>query len=98
MRTRLRTLMVGAAAAAGLALTGAGTGTGVAVAVPVAQDAGSTDFHALDYWQFHDHYPTHEECVAVGEEYLWPNNPTGADDYVCEAKNDGWDLWLIFAT
>ena len=36
--------------------------------------------------------------MAVGEEYLWPHNPGGADAYECRAKDGGWDLWLIFAT
>jgi hypothetical protein len=89
----MRTLIVGAAAVAGLALTG-----GAAAAAPIGQDAGGASFRAMDYWQFHSHYDTLEECVAVGEYYLYPNHPNGSDDYECQAKNDGWDLYLIFAT
>jgi hypothetical protein len=85
----MRTLVVGAAVAAGVALAGGG----VAAAAPA--DSG---FRVMDYWQYHDHYATLDECVAVGEEYLYPNNPGGADDYECEAANGGWDLYLIFAT
>ncbi|MFD5317862.1 hypothetical protein [Streptomyces sp. NPDC127098] len=69
---------------------------GAAAAVGVATAGGTAE--ALDYYQLHSHYPTHEECVAVGEEYLWPNNPGGADAYECRENAPGWDLWLIFAT
>ncbi len=92
MRTRMRALAVATVAAAGLALGGGAT---AAAAAPAA-DGGAVG--VLDYWQFHDHYATLEECVAVGEEYLYPNNPGGADDYECEAVDGGYDLWLIFAT
>jgi hypothetical protein len=84
----MRTWIVGAAVAAGLVLTG-----GVAAAAPTGQGV-----HIMDYWQYHDHYATLGECEAVGEEYLYPNNPGGADDYACEAANGGWDLYLSFAT
>jgi hypothetical protein len=53
---------------------------------------------AADYWQFQGHYPTEPECVAAAQPYLWPTNPGGADDYACQAKDGGWDLYLIFAT
>ncbi|TDC13299.1 hypothetical protein E1265_28255 [Streptomyces sp. 8K308] len=71
---------------------------GAAVVAALAVGAGPASASALDYYQFHDHYATHEECVAVGEEYLWPNHPGGADAYECRENAGGWDLWLIFAT
>lgn len=64
-------------------LLGLGLATGVAVA---------------DYWQYHGHYPTEAECDAAAQPYLWPTNPGGADDYACQPKDGGWDLYLIFAT
>ncbi|OMI34193.1 hypothetical protein SPAR_37628 [Streptomyces sparsogenes DSM 40356] len=72
--------------AVGLALA-----VGPAAAAPHVGASGSA---VMDYYQYHDHYATHEACVAVGEEYL----ELGADNYECRAKDGGWDLWLIFAT
>ncbi|MEO3751162.1 hypothetical protein [Streptomyces sp. B6B3] len=98
MRTRVRALVVAGVTVAGLALGGGATAVASPTAAPAAERPDGGPVGALDYWQFHDHYATLEECVAVGEEYLYPHNPGGADDYECEAKGDGWDLWLIFAT
>ncbi|GAA3001938.1 hypothetical protein [Streptosporangium longisporum] len=89
----MRVLAVGVVATAALALTG-----GVASAAPAGQAAAGTTAKAMDYWQYHGHYRVHAECVAVGEEYLWPHNPGGADEYRCQAKNGGWDLYLIFGS
>ncbi len=97
MRTRLRTLGVGAAVAVGLALFG-GPVAVAATSAPTGHHAEATSSTVMDYYQYFGHYTTHEECVAVGEEYLWPHNPGGADAYECRAKDGGWDLWLIFAT
>ncbi|MEU4830029.1 hypothetical protein [Streptosporangium sp. NPDC023615] len=93
MRIRVRVLAVGVVATAALALTG-----GVASAAPAGRTVAGTTAKAMDYWQYHGHYGTRDECVAVAAEYLWPHNPGGADDYRCQAKSGGWDLWLIFAT
>ncbi|MER5650656.1 hypothetical protein [Streptosporangium sp. NPDC002524] len=84
----MRVLSAGLFAVVGLVLTG-----GVPAAASAGQGTG-----AMDYWQYHGHYQTHGQCVAVGEEYLWPHNPGGADDYECLASGGGWNLWLIFAT
>jgi hypothetical protein len=90
MRTRLRTATVGVAAAIGVALAG---GTAVA-ASPSASDVS-----VMDYWQYHDTYPTYDECVAAAQPWLYPTHPGGADDFACEpADAGGWDLFLIFAT
>jgi hypothetical protein len=94
MRTRLRTLGIGAAVAIGLALAGGPA----AVAATAGHHAEATSSTVMDYYQYFGHYTTHDECVAVGEEYLWPHNPGGADAYECRDKDGGWDLWLIFAT
>ncbi|MGS2648415.1 hypothetical protein [Streptosporangium sp. LJ11] len=93
MGIRTRVLSAGLFAVAALALTG-----GVAAAASAGQGTDYTSISAMDYWQYHDHYQTHGQCVAVGEEYLWPHNPGGADDYECLASGGGWNLWLIFAT
>ncbi|MGO4750046.1 hypothetical protein AB4212_15710 [Streptomyces sp. 2MCAF27] len=98
MRTRLRALGVGAAVAVGLALFGGGPAAVAATAASAGHHAEATSSTVMDYYQYFGHYTTQEECVAVGEEHLWPHNPGGADAYECRAKDDGWDLWLIFAT
>ncbi|MGW3563385.1 hypothetical protein ACWDSL_05710 [Streptomyces sp. NPDC000941] len=104
MRIRLRALGVGAAVAVGLALFGGGpvavaaTAATSTTSAPAGHHAEATSSTVMDYYQYFGHYTTQEECVAVGEEYLWPHNPGGADAYECRAKDDGWDLWLIFAT
>ncbi|NYI03462.1 hypothetical protein [Allostreptomyces psammosilenae] len=101
MPTRLRALMVTTVAAAGIALAGAAPTAAAAPADPhtgAARVQASQTLRAMDYWQFHSHHATLDACVAVGEQYLWPNHPGGSDDYECLANNGGWDLYLIFAT
>ncbi|MGJ6967452.1 hypothetical protein ACSDR0_36590 [Streptosporangium sp. G11] len=93
MGIRMRTLSAGLFAVVAFAFTG-----GVATAASAGQGAGDTSLSAMDYWQYHGHHQTHGECVAVGEEYLWPHNPGGADDYECLASGGGWNLWLIFGS
>jgi hypothetical protein len=72
-----------AAAIAATTVLGVGLMTGVA---------------AADYWQYHGHYPTLEECDAAAQPWLYPTHPGGADDYACQEDETGWDLYLIFAT
>ncbi|MDH2426235.1 hypothetical protein [Sphaerisporangium sp. TRM90804] len=93
MGARTRALAAAAVAAAGVALA-----AGPAAAAPAAREAGSTSVRAMDYRQYHGHYPTRARCAAVGEEYLWPRHPGGADDYECVAAGGGWDLYLIFGS
>ncbi|MGP4113875.1 hypothetical protein ACTWP5_23565 [Streptomyces sp. 4N509B] len=92
MKARLRTFVAAAAVAAGLALT-AGTTTATAAVASTADDV-----HAMDYWQYHDHYPTLDECHAAAQPWLFPTHPGGADYYECVPYADGWDLYLIFLT
>jgi hypothetical protein len=93
MRTRLRALGVGAAVVVGLALVG-GPAAAAATAATAGHHAEATNAGVMDYYHYYDHYTTHDECVAVGEDFL----TRGADGYECRDKDGGWDLWLIFAT
>ncbi|MFB9679477.1 hypothetical protein [Streptosporangium vulgare] len=93
MGIRMRALSAGLFAVAAFVLTG-----GVATAASTGQSTGAASFGALDYWRYHGQYQTRGQCAAVGEEYLWPHNPAGADDYECLAAAGGWELWLIFGS
>ncbi|MDX3229019.1 hypothetical protein [Streptomyces sp. ME19-01-6] len=75
--------------AVGLVLVG-----GPAAAAPAGHHTVATSSSVMDYYQYYDHYTAHDDCVAVGEDFL----TRGADGYECRAKDGGWDLWLIFAT
>ncbi len=93
MIIRTRVLSAGLFTVAAFVLTG-----GVPAAASAGQGTADTSLSAMDHWQYHGHYTSYGQCVAVGEEYLWPHNPGGADDYECLASGGGWNLWLIFAT
>ncbi|MGP4113874.1 hypothetical protein ACTWP5_23560 [Streptomyces sp. 4N509B] len=91
----MRASGVGAALAVGLALTaGASVATAATAATAASAPAVASDVGVMDYWHLWGHYPTEQECVAVGESYV----PERADGYACQPKDGGWDLYLIFAT
>jgi hypothetical protein len=91
MDIRTRVVAVVAAALAGLGIVGATTGAAWASA-----DARRQAVQAMNFWMLHSSYGTHEECEAAAQEYLWPQNPTGADGYECRANGGRWELWLMF--
>jgi len=91
MGIRRRVVAISIAAMAGLALAG-----GAATAASASVDTGNQAVQLMNFWFLHSSYDTQGECEAAAQEYLWPNNPAGADDYECRASADGWDLWLMF--
>jgi hypothetical protein len=77
-------------------------GTLITIGVPTPSYAGvtpDTRTEALmNFWFLHSSYETQAECEAAAQEYLWPQNPGGADGYECRQSANGWDLWLMFLT
>ncbi|MFT7835995.1 hypothetical protein Q5530_07570 [Saccharothrix sp. BKS2] len=62
-----------------------------AIALGVAAPAQAAP---MDYWQYVATYPTAQACHTYARE----EQPWGVDYYVCDPKNNAWDLYWVFLT